>query len=152
MSANHSHNDTQGTVNPEVEKQIIALTNYCLQQMMGGIDHETIKKDLVGRGVSPQLADSFIEQASGVLVKRLADWHSSVTNQPPAPPVQPDNPKKEAAKLQMLIGGLALGLGGLITLVSYGMSESGGKYILAYGAIIVGGWNVISGFWKYGNS
>lgn len=167
MSANQSNSDAPVNLDPEIEKKVVAFTNYCFQQMVEGVSHDSIKRDLMARGVAPELADLFIGQAAEVLTKRLANWHNAATSQQlgqqtpsasmtaskaPSPVVQPENPKKEAAKWQMLIGCVALGLGGLITFASYGMSEPGGKYILAYGAIIVGGWNVISGLWKYGTA
>lgn len=159
--------ENQPAMDPEIEQKAVAFTNYCLQQMIGGVNHDALKQDLVARGISSGLADMFISQAAEILTKRLADWHSAATNQsaPQQPPTLPtatmraslpsaqaENAKKEAAKLQMLIGGIALGLGGLVTLASYGMSEPGGKYLLAYGAIIVGGWNVVSGFFKYASA
>lgn len=165
MTAIKTDGNNTSDMDPEVEKKVVAFTNYCLQQMMSGVGHDAIKRDLIARGISPQLADTFIRQAAEVLAKRLAAWRDTATNQPhthaansstlnSAIPTStaPRNPKKEAAKLQMLIGAIAVGLGGLITLASHGMSESGGKYILAYGAIIVGAWNVVSGLWKYGSS
>jgi hypothetical protein len=163
MSASKPDGSNQSAMDPEVEKKVVAFTNYCLQQMMSGVDHDAIKRDLIARGISPQLADMLIRQAAEVVAQRLATWHDAATKEQTAAKLSafdsaapgsaaPTNPKKDAAKFQMLIGAIALGLGGLITMASYGMSEPGGKYILAYGAIIVGAWNVVSGLWKYGNA
>lgn len=165
MSASKPDGSNQSAVDPEVEKKVAAFTNYCLQQMMSGVDHDAIKGDLIARGISPQLADMLIRKAAEVLAQRLAAWHDAATKEQTTPTAKlsasnravpgsaaPHNPKREAAKLQMVIGAIAVALGGLITMASYGMSEPGGKYMLAYGAIIVGAWNLVSGLWKYGSS
>lgn len=165
MSASKPDGSNQSAIDPEVEKKVVAFTNYCLQQMMSGVDHDAIKRDLIARGISPQLADMLIRQAAEVVAQRLAAWHDAATKEQTTPAANlsafsgaapgsaaTHNPKKEAAKLQMVIGAIAVALGGLITMASYGMSEPGGKYILAYGAIIVGAWNVVRGLWKYGNA
>lgn len=165
MSANKPDGSNQSAMDPEMEKKVVAFTNYCLQQMMSGVDHDAIKRDLIARGISPQLADILLRQAAEVVAQRLAAWHNAATKEQTTPAAQlsasngiapssaaPHNPKKEAAKLQMVIGAIAVALGGLVTIASYGMSEPGGKYILAYGAIIVGAWNFVSGLLKYSSS
>ena len=113
---------------------------------MEGKAAKEVENDLMARGVSQGAAKFLVEQAMLIMKNRLEEWHKKQINQPKKS--APIDEKKEAGKMQMFIGGILLGVGLLVTLASYGMSESGSKYVIAYGAMIVGAWNMIRGFFR----
>lgn len=63
----------------------------------------------------------------------------------------PERQRKSAGLLDMLTGGLILGAGLAITIYTYMRAEQtvGGRFTLAYGAIIVGGAQFIRGLVKW---
>jgi hypothetical protein len=130
----------------EIEKTASRLVSYSMGQLMEGKAAKEVENDLMARGVSQGAAKFLVEQAMLIMKNRLEEWHKKQINQPKKS--APIDEKKEAGKMQMFIGGILLGVGLLVTLASYGMSESGSKYVIAYGAMIVGAWNMIRGFFR----
>lgn len=53
------------------------------------------------------------------------------------------------AKRNMLVGGLWCGGGLLVTLFTYMAASGGGTYVVAWGAIIFGGWQFLKGISQY---
>lgn len=113
---------------------------------MEGKAAEEVENDLMARGIKQNVAKFLVEQAMLTMKNRLDEWHKKQITPPKKS--APVDEKKEVGKMQMFIGGILLGVGLLITFASYGISEPGGKYVLAYGAIIVGAWNMIRGFFR----
>lgn len=132
------------TKEAEIEQKISQFVSYAMQRLIEGTPSEEIEKDFVDRGISQGLSKQLVHQAVVVLSNRLSESLS----QEPQKKSDPIDEQKENAKLQMKLGALALAMGLAITFFSYSASDPGGRYILAYGAIIIGGWNLIRGFFK----
>lgn len=56
---------------------------------------------------------------------------------------------KAAAKKDMLVGGLWLFGGLAVTFISYSAASGGGRYVMAWGAVIFGGFQFIRGLINY---
>lgn len=69
-------------------------------------------------------------------------------NQPGASRMAVNDPVRAAARRNLLLGGLWLGGGLVITLLTYGVASSsrtGGTYVVAWGAIVVGAVRIFRG-------
>jgi hypothetical protein len=53
---------------------------------------------------------------------------------------------------QMVIGGLICIVGIVVTVGSFNAARAGGSYVVAYGAIIWGGFQFLRGLYHYNNS
>lgn len=153
MPASHSPEDI-ARAQAHVDRQFEIIIDYAMAALALGKKPEEIVDELLQKGVDIKTAEVCVRHSILKLneKQRIQSQATLAPKEAFPAPAQQDNSRKEAAKLQMTIGAIAVGLGGLITFASYGMAEAGGKYILAYGAIIVGGWNLVSGWWKYANA
>lgn len=55
---------------------------------------------------------------------------------------------RKGGKTTMLIGTGMLGLGIVITSLSYNTASPGGHYVITSGLIMVGGWLILKGLWR----
>lgn len=113
------------------QKALNQIINYANSQIIAGVKVEQLKKDLIGKGV-PENAAAQIVQTANNHVKKMA--------------------KKFG--MNMFIQGLVIAIiGAIVTAGSFfaGMEE-GGPFVIAYGAIAVGGIYAIIGIvcWSTG--
>jgi hypothetical protein len=91
--------------------------------MRDGMPTHQIEQKLVERGLSPETAGTVIRELKQAIV----------------------NANQQAGRKNMLHGALWCGGGTLVTVVTLAMAEGGGKFFLAWGAIVFGGIQFIRG-------
>jgi hypothetical protein len=100
------------------------LQVFALRSLQRGTRTTSVKADLVEKGVDPDEAWAFVSNQS----RRLEDE------------------KSREARKDITVGAIVLGLGLLVTLVTYSMaSNGGGSYVVTWGAIIFGGIRLVRG-------
>ncbi len=103
---------------------------YAANSMRDGMPTHQIEQKLVERGLSPE--------AVGTVVR---DLKQAVVDS-----------NKKAGRKNMLYGALWCGGGALVTIVTMAMADGGGKFILAWGAILFGGIQFVRGAVQSANS
>src|SRR5436305_1869017 len=100
------------------EEAIQALYDYAAALMIRGVPAPDIEKDLVDKGLSADSARTIVDN---LLAARK-------------------NALKQAGQKNMLYGALWCIGGTLVTIISYTAADSsgGGKYVIAWGAIVFG--------------
>lgn len=145
MPTDHD-SDAVARAQAQVDREYEVMTQHSLKSLLRGVDADTIVAEIVSRGINQRYAEACVRHAITLLNeerrKAAAAKGIAVIEAPP-------DAAKNAAKFQMILGCIALVLGALVTATSYGMAEPGGKYLWAYGVLMVGAWNVLRGLWKY---
>ncbi|SFP68872.1 hypothetical protein [Hymenobacter arizonensis] len=117
---------TQDLLQPqqsEQEQAVDQLFQLAAQQMQAGKSDAQIHFYLEEQGVTKEVAETVVSE------------------------LRPEYQKvyREAARKDMLHGGLWLGGGLLVTGVTYSMASEGGSYFMTWGAIIFGGFQFMKG-------
>jgi hypothetical protein len=101
------------------EQGLQAIYSFAGQQMRNGAAPPTIEKTLIGQGLDAQMAATVVSNLMQARAKAL----------------------KAAGRKNMLYGGLWCIGGIVVTALSYqaAANAGGGRYILAWGAILFGG-------------
>jgi hypothetical protein len=91
---------------------------YASDHVEAGVDFEEIQRRMIGDGFDSDLAESIVEKLKEDKLEK----------------------QRESANRNMIIGGILCLVGTLVTVFSYLYAEAlgAGKYVIAYGAIIVG--------------
>jgi hypothetical protein len=98
------------------QEAIQQLYNYAAGLKSDGRSEDDIKADLVTQGVD--------EESAGIIAADIE--------------VQFADLKNKAANKNMLYGGLWCIGGTIVTIATYSAAEGGGRYVVAWGAIIFG--------------
>jgi hypothetical protein len=107
------------------------LYYYVRSCLDGGSSTQEVRKQLIAFGYSPADSDRVIEDT--------IDW-TNASRRPPPPGMATDIGQGNSGSTNMLIGGLICLAGIVITVGSYmAAGEGGGRYILAWGAIVFAG-------------
>ena len=115
----------------ETDAELIQSSyHYAANSMREGMPSHQIEAKLVEHGLSPGAAAGVVEDLRQALV----------------------DARRQAGRKNMLYGGLWCGGGILVTVVSMAMAQGGGKFLLAWGAILFGGVQFIRGLLQSGNS
>ncbi|MBF9237150.1 hypothetical protein I2I05_07055 [Hymenobacter sp. BT683] len=113
------------TEQAEQQQAVEQLFQQAAKQMHAGKSDDQIQALLVGQGASE-------EGAQAVISELRPEYHKIY---------------QEAARKDMLHGGLWLGGGLLVTGVTYAMAApDGGSYFMTWGAIIFGGFQFVKGW------
>lgn len=109
------------------EEAVQAIYGYAVELVKGGSSASQVESKLMEKG---------LDQASAsIIVKNIFSFRS--------------NAIKEAAKKNMLYGALWC-IGGLVvTVISFSAASAGGRYVLAWGAIIFGAIQFLRGLFQY---
>lgn len=124
-------NDNRKPKNDDVVQAVYAYAASLLRE--GKSSHE-IRKALIERGLSEEAAYTVVDQLS----RARSDAMS--------------NAERDNAVKNMLIGGVICIIGLVISIGSFqaaSSSSSGGSYVVAWGAVIFGGWQFLKGLMAY---
>jgi hypothetical protein len=106
-----------------------------------------------GPGAALMLVGTTVQDGQTWLEVRDSDGNSGFmpgsTRLEGATPTARANAAAAVAKRNMLVGGLWCGGGLLVTLFTYMAASGGGTYVVAWGAIIFGGWQLLKGISQY---
>ncbi len=105
---------------PEVQKAVEAIYTYAATLLRSGKSAEEVEDALVEKGIERKTAT--------VVVEKLTAAHA----------VTARADQKENGHSDMVIGGLIAVVGIVITAVTYSAASGGGRYVVAWGAIIFG--------------
>lgn len=101
--------------------------NHADELMASGISNDKIKSDLMERGLTSEMADSVVSSLVGAVKEA----------------------KQDQAKKNILYGALWC-IGGIaITVGTYMAASDGGTYFVTYGAIVIGGFQILQGAYQY---
>lgn len=108
------------------EQVIEAVYAYAAEQMRNGVSSPEIERSLIEKGLDAEVAQRVVENLEEARAKVV----------------------QEAAHKNMLHGGLWCAGGILVTALTYGAAagSGGGKYVVAWGAIVFGGIQFFRGF------
>jgi hypothetical protein len=106
----------------EVEKAVEAIYTYGAALLRAGKSPSEVEDALVAKGIERKTAVIVVEKLTSV--DNLAAARNDV--------------KKEEGQKNMLIGGLICLVGIVITAATYSSAAGGGKYLVAWGAILFG--------------
>ena len=100
------------------EELVQSIYNYAAQELMNGVPAEKVEQRLIEQGLPAE--------AASTVVQNLLDARSTAY--------------KQAGRRNMLIGGLVAVIGLVVTIWSYSAAAGagGGKYVVAWGAIVFG--------------
>lgn len=105
-------------VTPEEKIEVQQIYNYAAELMVRG--------QRTGQDVCDLLIEKGLDSSSALyIVEQIQS--------------QIDGAKRSRARKDMLYGGLWLGGGLLITIITYSNARGGGSYVVTWGAIIFGG-------------
>ena len=109
------------------DENVQALYNHAAELIKKGLSAKQVENKLVEDGLSQEVAST--------VVKKLFALRSKVI--------------KDAAKRNMMIGAFWC-IGGLIvTIGSYSAVSGGGRYVVAWGAMLFGGIQFLGGLFQY---
>ncbi len=103
-----------------------AFVSYVLEQLKNRVPETTIVNSLAEKGVEYHVAEEF--------VAKCRDAYGSA--------------RRKAGMKDMLIGGLWCVGGGIVTALTYSMASSGGRYVIAWGAIVFGAVQFFRGLYR----
>jgi hypothetical protein len=107
----------------ETEQFVSAIYALAAEQLRDGNEPEKVEQLLVEQGLEPESA--------AMVVQNLREARK--------------DSQKEQGQKNMVYGALWFTGGLLVTLISYAAAAGGGKYLLAYGAVIGGAIQFIAG-------
>jgi uncharacterized protein YoaH (UPF0181 family) len=111
-------------VEPAAEQQAVQqVYNFAAQHMSVGKSDAQIHALLLGEGLSDDAAQTVVSE----LRQEFKAAH------------------RQAARKDMLHGGLWCGGGLLVTGITYAMASDGGSYVMTWGAVIFGGFQFFKG-------
>jgi hypothetical protein len=120
-------------ITPEQKKALEEVATYVASQLRSGVAREQIVQSLVERGVNTQLAQNIVNEVSRGGAARMSNARSSATR-------------------AMVIGAVICIIGLVVTIGSYSAastSPGGGRYVIAWGAVIFGGLQFVRGLIAY---
>jgi hypothetical protein len=107
----------------EQERLVQAIYMNAADMMKNGMSNYEIEKNLVSKGLDEQVARTIVSNLRAARTKALRD----------------------VALKQMAIGGVICIVGLVITIGTYQAAQGGGRYVVAWGAIIFGGFQFFRG-------
>ncbi|GAA4364707.1 hypothetical protein GCM10023185_34440 [Hymenobacter saemangeumensis] len=111
---------------PNEQQALQAMYNFAAQHMAAGKNNLQIHGLLVEQGMSSAAAEE-------VVTELRMEFHAI---------------RQAEARKDMLHGGLWLGGGLLVTIITYSLASDGGSYVMTWGAIIFGGYQFLKGLVK----
>jgi hypothetical protein len=105
------------------EQYVEAVYTFAAEQMRDGVAPAKIKASLIEKGVD--------EESAGVVVRNLKEARSKAI--------------KEAANKNMLFGALWCIGGIVVTALTYSAAAGGGRYVVAWGAVVFGAIQFVRG-------
>ncbi len=109
---------------PSDEEVARAIYAFAAQEMKAGKSTYQVEQALEEKGLTPE--------AARIVVDRLSQARSKTSS--------------DAATRHMAIGGIICVIGIVVTVATYSAASSGGgTYVVAWGAIIYGGWQFLRG-------
>src|SRR5690606_21440042 len=102
------------------DKSIPELLHDVVEVMHSGRKPNDIKKELIEKEISPEIAEDLVEKAREMVKEQ----------------------NKNGAGGTILLGAVLAGLGIIISMASYS-STSNGRYVIMSGLIIGGGWLIL---------
>jgi hypothetical protein len=120
--SNTEQTDTK-PVEPQPEDAINTAAQAIARELVAGKQPATVVSELVGAGWAQDHASDFVHQVNSAI--RSA--------------------RRNAGKKQMWIGAAWVAGGVLVTVISYAAASKGGTYLLAWGAVIFGAYDMIRG-------
>jgi hypothetical protein len=117
---------------PEQQKRIDALEKSVVQQLAKGTKADAIVEQLVNKGLNKDIAVSVVRNAAYSMQ---------------AGELTPAGRTVSASKHQgrMIRGGLICLVGLAVTIGTLLMAQEGGRYVIAWGAVIFGGFDFLAG-------
>lgn len=118
------------------------ITTTVARELSAGTSEDDILLRLRSRGLSEQSARRFLERArqQGSSAK-LGTLETLATSPQPA--------GAESGRGQLVAGAFWLSLGLIVTGATYLFAEPGGRYVLAYGAIVYGAIDLVRGYVRW---
>lgn len=117
------------------------MTTSVTRELQAGRSDDDILANLRARGLSERSARGFLERAK---LQRAAGKPESPAGEAGRTPEREEN-----GRWQIVGGAFWFSLGVVVTGASYLFAEPGGKYVLAYGAIVFGLVDLARGFGKW---
>ena len=126
------------SISPEEQRQIDELAEAVASDLAQGKSAESVSKTLVKQGWEKGNADAFVAQVQTA----IHEYRGSPQGQSAI-----RDAKRSRNQRNMLVGGLWCVGGTAVTLVTYSAAsgEGGGTYVVAWGAIIFGALQFLSG-------
>lgn len=107
----------------DVKQALEAVYRYGAAKLAAGQSTDEVKSALVEKGLEPEVA--------ATIVTEIAEVHRKA--------------KKEAGKRNMMWGAGIAVLGIIVTAATYSAASGGGSYVVAWGAIVFGGFRFFRG-------
>lgn len=115
---------------PSNEEVARAIYAFAAQQMRAGKSNVQVQQELEAKGLPPEAARAVIQRLSEVRTRARGN----------------------TATRDMVIGGVICLIGIIVTVATYSAASSGGgTYVVAWGAIIFGGWQFLRGLMNQDN-
>lgn len=112
------------------EEAVQAVYKYAAELVKAGLPAPQVESKLMQKGLDPS--------AASVVVRNVFSWRSKANHQ--------------AAKRNMLYGALWCIGGFLVTAVTFSAAGEGGRFIVAWGAILFGAIQFCRGIFQYARS
>jgi hypothetical protein len=124
-------------VSPEEKAHLQKLILFAIDLKKRDLRDSTILRELEGVGATPENARNVLNAVNSMRKQQSQDYGSA---------------SREAALRAMGIGAIICMIGIIVTVGSYkSVSQAGGSYVVAYGAIIWGGFQFLRGLYLYSN-